>query len=121
MMERARVSKKLSFDAAHYLPGYPGKCANLHGHTWEVEITVEGAIDPVSGMVVDFIVLKKVVEPWIEKLDHHCLNDIITMPTAENVALWLRDKWLGAPRPVKLVGIKIWEAPDSCCEWREAL
>jgi len=115
-MERARISNRFSFDAAHYLPWYDGKCANLHGHTWEVEITVEGVVDPQTGMVLDFIVLKQIVEPWIENLDHSLLNDEISNPTAENIALWFRDLWDDAPRPVKLVSVKIWESPDSCCE-----
>ena len=116
-MEIARVSKRFSFDAAHFLPGYNGKCANLHGHTWGVEVTVEGAVDPLSGMVIDFIVLKKIVEPWIEKLDHHYLNDILPMPTAENITLWFLGLWNAEPRPVKLVSIKVWESPDSAVEW----
>ena len=115
-MERVRVSKKFSFCAAHFLPGYPGKCAQLHGHTWEVEITVEGVVDPKTGMVIDFIVLKKIVEPWVEELDHHCLNDILPMSTAENIALWFRDLWSSEPRPVKLISVKVWESPDSCVE-----
>ena len=114
-MERARVSKKFSFDAAHFLPGYDGKCSNMHGHTWAVEITVEGLVG-VNGIVLDFIVLKQIVEPWIEVLDHRLLNDVLPMPTAENLALWFRDKWLGEPRPVLLKGVKVWESPTSYAE-----
>ena len=115
-MERARVSKKFSFCAAHFLPGYQGKCANMHGHTWEVEFTVEGPIDPETGMVIDFVTLKELVEPWIEELDHHLLNVIFAMPTAEYLALWFRDRWYFEPPAVELASIKVWESPTSCVE-----
>ena len=118
-MERLRVLKRFSFDAAHFLPGYNGKCADMHGHTWKVELTVEGVVDVLSGMVLDFVLLKKIVEPWIEMLDHKLLNDIagLKMPTAENIALLFRDLWYNEPRPVSLKSVKVWEAPDSCAEW----
>lgn len=115
-MERARVSKKFSFAAAHFLPGYKGKCANMHGHTWEVEVTVEGPVDPETGMVIDFVALKELVEPLIERLDHKLLNDIagLEMPTAENIALWFRNQWYFEPSGLK--SIKVWESPTSCAE-----
>ena len=92
----------------------------MHGHTWRVELTVEGAVGQ-DGMVLDFLVLKKIVEPWIEKLDHHVLNEVegLEMPTAENIALWFRDLWVREPRPVVLKGVKVYESPDSFAEWFE--
>lgn len=118
-MERMRVSKIFSFEASHLLPDYAGLCANLHGHHWEVELTVEGTIDKTTGMVLDFALLKKIVEPWIAKLDHHHLNEILVQPTAENVAQWFVDCWESKPRPIALVRVRVWENADSCAEWRK--
>ena len=119
-MERLRVAKVFEFSAAHYLPGYGGKCANMHGHTWWVELMVEGAVGQ-DGMVLDFLGLKKVVEPWIERLDHHVLNEVegLEMPTAENIVLWFRDLWNSSPRPVLLRRVRVYESPDSFAEWFE--
>jgi len=118
-MERLRVTKCFSFDSAHFLPGYDGKCSRVHGHTWRVAVTVEGTVDPATGMVVDFAVLKKIVEPWIELLDHRVLNEVegLEVPTAENIALWFRDKWERVARPATLRHIKVWESRDSYAEW----
>lgn len=118
-MERLRVTKYFSFDSAHFLPGYEGKCARMHGHTWQVMLTVEGVVDPMDGMVVDFTVLKKIVEPWIELLDHRVLNEVmgLEVPTAENIVLWFRDKWGREVRPATLRRIKVWESRDSFAEW----
>jgi len=118
-MEHLYVTKAFDFNAAHFLPGYKGKCARMHGHTWRVEITVAGAVVQEDGMVFDFSGLKKIVEPWIELLDHHTLNEIegLDMPTAENIGLWVRNKWEQAPRPITLSSIKVWESSDSSAEW----
>ena len=89
----------------------------MHGHNWDVEITVEGLIGA-DGMVVDFVVLKKIFEPWLEELDHKLLNDVVGLevPTAENIALWFRNKWSYEQRPVELKSVRVWESPDSYCE-----
>ena len=114
------VCKKISFDAAHYLPGYPGKCANLHGHHWVVELGVEGEVDPETGMVVDFSRLKEFWEDnFQEVFDHKCLNDTISNPTAENIAIYISEAcgWLKVVK-LKLVFIRVWETPDSYAEFR---
>ena len=73
------------FDAAHSLPGYQGKCANLHGHTYQVEIVVEGDVGN-DGFVMDFYQLKKILAAALQDLDHGYLNDILKNPTAETIA-----------------------------------
>ncbi len=105
------------FSAAHSLPRYPGKCRNLHGHTYKVEITVEGEKKPDTECVADFSELKAVLEEVLELLDHKYLNDIIGYPTSENIALFLRrelenrlnTRGLG----VTLCAIKLWEGRDK--------
>ena len=117
---RAEVSKKMEFAAAHRLPNYDGKCANFHGHTWEVEVTISGEISEVTGMVVDFSLVKKILEPIIEEhFDHHTLNDTIDNPTAENIAQYLYTKvgdmmWqLPRVDGIVLEAVTVWESSDS--------
>ena len=75
-MARIRVTKEFHFEAAHFLPGYDGLCANLHGHSYRLLVTLRGEIlkdatSPKNGMVIDFSVLKGIVERNIlQVLDH---------------------------------------------------
>ncbi|MDX8045865.1 6-carboxytetrahydropterin synthase QueD [Gracilibacillus sp. S3-1-1] len=89
--KRVLVSKEFSFDAAHHLHCYDGKCKNLHGHTYKVVFGISGFVDDV-GIVIDFGDIKQI---WKEKieilLDHRYLNE--TLPkmntTAENMVVWI--------------------------------
>jgi 6-pyruvoyltetrahydropterin/6-carboxytetrahydropterin synthase len=84
-----KITRKFTFDAAHQLTKYHGKCERMHGHTYMLEVTVEGPVQE-NGMVVDFVLLKQVVQKKIlEKLDHHNLNDQFENPTAEHIAQWI--------------------------------
>lgn len=85
------VSRTFIFDAAHQLIGYKGKCANLHGHRYELTVTYEAVQDD-QGIALDFSQLKDFIEDHvIDYLDHHPLNEIADMgnPTAENILLWI--------------------------------
>jgi len=62
--------KDLNFDAAHYTSGIESKCKNLHGHTFRVEVEVYGEIESKSGMVIDFLVLKKIIKKILSDYDH---------------------------------------------------
>lgn len=109
-----RVCKIFEFDAAHHIPNHPGKCANVHGHRWQVLIEAKGDIGP-DGMVIDFGDMKEIVNPLIDRLDHHDLNDILPVPTAEKIAEWFSVK-LRPQMPVSL--IRVYETPTSYAEWR---
>ena len=88
-----KVRRSFWFEAAHSLPHHPGKCRELHGHSYELVVTVEGPVDPTSGMVIDFSDLKRVVrEQVVQVLDHKFVNDIIDNPTAENMTIWIWDR-----------------------------
>lgn len=101
------------FDSAHKLPKYDGLCANLHGHRWNIRITIFGEVDPITGMVVDF----KDVKGIIKELDHNFLNNIVENPTAENLALYLKEYiYERTPVSVKEVIIRLYESPDCYVE-----
>lgn len=121
---KTSVCKVFSFEAAHFLPNYKGKCSNLHGHHWVLEVKVTGFVSPETGMVIDFVDLKNLVnDEVISKLDHTCLNEVlegqVDNPTCENLLDWIWTKlspigsWTGK---VKLVKLRLWETPDSYAE-----
>lgn len=77
------VTKDFTFDSAHFLTKYHGKCEHLHGHTYKLRVTVEGKVQE-NGLVIDFVILKKIVkEQILNKYDHRCFNDFFENPTAE--------------------------------------
>jgi 6-pyruvoyltetrahydropterin/6-carboxytetrahydropterin synthase len=85
--------KDFTFDAAHLLPNVPAghKCARLHGHTFNVTVTVDGPVDDRSGWIMDFGELKTIAGGVIDQLDHRYLNDLADLdnPTSENIARWI--------------------------------
>lgn len=101
------------FDAAHHLPNYVGACHNLHGHRWGVRVIMYGEINPDTGMVMDF----KVVKEIINTLDHKCLNKIVKNPTAENLVNYLKEQIdQRRPKSVKRTSVILWESPDCSVE-----
>ena len=87
------LRKTCPFEAAHLLPGLPEahKCRRLHGHSFQVEVVVEGPCDPLMGWVMDYADISKAFRPLWERLDHYYLNEIVGLenPTSENLALWI--------------------------------
>jgi len=107
------ITKEFTFDAAHYLTQYHGKCEKMHGHTYKMHVTVDGKVKD-DGMVYDFVQLKKLVkDKVIKKLDHVLLNDIIKNPSAENIAIWVWEKLKKEIKGAKLSEIKVWETTTS--------
>ncbi|MDD1674058.1 MAG: 6-pyruvoyl tetrahydropterin synthase family protein, partial [Methanomicrobiales archaeon] len=101
---KSRIFKEVSFDASHRLLTYTGKCASLHGHRWKVEVWIEGEVNERTGILMDYNVVKQV----IERFDHQvilntsdpmvtCLTryqDVITTPgdpTSELLAKMIAD------------------------------
>lgn len=109
-----RLTKIFTFDAAHFLTQYHGKCENVHGHTYRLEVTVEGPVG-VDGLVMDFAELKTLIkEKVLNKLDHSHLNDHFENPSAELVAMWIWDQVKdGLPEGVSLAEVKLFETPES--------
>jgi 6-pyruvoyltetrahydropterin/6-carboxytetrahydropterin synthase len=102
------------FDAAHSLPGYQGKCARLHGHTYQVEMVVEGDVGE-NGFVIDFYQLKNILVAVLQDLDHNCLNDILPNPTAETIAQWISERLKKdmETTSVRLFSLKLWEGKNK--------
>lgn len=127
--KRVLVSKEFTFDAAHHLHNYEGKCKNLHGHTYRVIFGLSGFVDE-RGLMIDFGDIKEIWKNEIEiHLDHKYLNE--TLPpmntTAENMVVWIYEKmaeslqkegrqkqYLGA----RVEFVRLFETPTSYAEAR---
>ncbi|MDA1195882.1 MAG: 6-carboxytetrahydropterin synthase QueD [Planctomycetota bacterium] len=111
------VARRFEFQAAHHLPRHPGKCRNLHGHTYRLDVLCRGPIDPESGMVVDFADVKQIVQAEVlGPLDHTLLNDIIEYPTAEHIAVWIWDRLVATSLP--LDEVRLWETTTCYVAYR---
>ncbi|MCK5706487.1 MAG: 6-carboxytetrahydropterin synthase QueD [Candidatus Aureabacteria bacterium] len=105
------VTKEFSFDAAHNLENYHGKCESLHGHTWKAQVTITAPLDN-DGMVRDFSEMKNIINKHIKgKLDHSYLNETIKQPTAENIGLWIYEQL--SPNISDISEITVYESPTS--------
>ncbi len=116
------LTKRFTFDSAHKLPNYKGKCKNLHGHTYFLEVTIRGTINDKTGMIMDFSDIEKTVnESVIKKLDHCYINDIIKIPTAENIVQWIWKVLLPKFKEyeVELYKLKLWETPSSFVSYKQ--
>lgn len=106
-----KIAKEFTFDSAHFLKNYHGKCENLHGHTYKMRVVLEGEIQE-NGLVQDFVEVKKIVkEKVVDIWDHKNLNDFLEQSSAENMCIWAWEKL--KPELPLLVEIRIWENADS--------
>ena len=127
-MAWATIVKTFRFEAAHQLPNHDGKCARLHGHSYQVEVSIHGPVkpangDPDEGMVLDFARVSEAWKPINADLDHRYLNDVMDFPTtAENIAGYLADRLGAALAPATdrglVLGVKVYETATSSAEVR---
>lgn len=114
-----RLVHEFKFESAHRLPKVPPghKCANLHGHSFKVELTVEGPVNPETGWFIDFGELEEIWHPLWKRLDHHYLNDIegLENPTSEILAKWIWDRM--KPQLPSLTRVTLFETADARCEY----
>ncbi len=93
------IFTEFRFEAAHRLPNVPDghKCKRLHGHSFLVEVHVDGGVGEDTGWVMDFADVRAAVEPVRLVLDHHYLNEIegLENPTSETLAVWIWDRLIG--------------------------
>jgi 6-pyruvoyltetrahydropterin/6-carboxytetrahydropterin synthase len=121
------VSVEHTFAAAHFLRNYHGKCERLHGHNYKVQVRVSGPELDESGMLVDFVELKRLLHGATEKLDHQFLNEMtpfdVVNPSAENIARHLYEEiasGLTDDRGARLMEVKVWETDKQYACYRPA-
>ena len=114
---RMRLDVEFHFAASHRLPRYEGPCFRLHGHNYKFFVALEGEVDPHSGMIIDFGLVKAAVqEEVLARGDHRDLYDLLENPTAENIARWIWEA-LEAPLP-GLCEVRLFEIPGCCVVYR---
>lgn len=117
---RVSLSKTFTFEAAHWLPTFPEghKCRRMHGHSFKVDVLVEGEVPEETGFLMDFGDMRKAINPIEDALDHRCLNDIegLENPTAELLSRWIWDRL--APRLPLLREVNVRETCTSACIYR---
>ena len=143
-MSIIRLTKEFRFEMAHALAGYEGPCRHIHGHSYELMVTISGKPEqdpqsPVRGMVMDFKELKTIVEEQIiEQLDHALVLDKETAPeqldqlgefvgrlilvdyppTSENMLIDFSKRLTRAlPQSIRLLSLKLKETKSSWAEW----
>ena len=112
-----RISVRSHFDAAHYLRDYGGKCEEMHGHRFEVVVSVEAGELNDIGLAYDFTDLKKHLNEILKRFDHVCLNDISPFdrmnPSSENIARTIYEALIGLLTGVRFSSVEVWESPES--------
>jgi 6-pyruvoyltetrahydropterin/6-carboxytetrahydropterin synthase len=136
------IETEISFDSAHFLSGYQGKCGNIHGHRWTVKVAVKGEqldeeATQTRGMLMDFSDLKAALRDMGDKLDHvfiieqgtlaadtfACLQrdgfklvEVPFRPTAENFARWFYEEL--EQKGFSLDAVTVYETPNNCAVYR---
>ncbi len=114
-----------SFAAGHSLRNYHGKCENVHGHNYKVEVTLRGEKLDEAGLLTDFVEVKRRMGEIIDYLDHRYINDLKPFdeinPSAENLARFFHERLSeGYPpgSPVSVAEVKIWETDVTAAVYR---
>ena len=117
---KVSLTKSFRFEAAHWLPTFPDghKCRRMHGHSFVVDVIVEGEVAESAGYLIDYGQMKAAIKPVEEQLDHYLLNEIPGMenPTAEMLSRWVWQK-LKPALPLLSV-IRVHETCTTACEYR---
>ena len=121
-----QVSVEETFSSGHALRGYKGKCENVHGHNYRVQITLEGPQLDSIGLLVDFTHLKQVIREIIKRLDHQFINDLepftTVNPSAENLAKYFYEEVTGKlkdlPPGARVTDAVIWETDTAFARYR---
>lgn len=115
-----RLTKEFFFEAAHHLPhvAEDHPCRKMHGHSYRVEIAVEGEVDAKMGWVYDHSQISAAMNPLLKELDHHYLNEVpgLENPTEEMICVWLWQHL--APLCPGLAEIVVQETPRARCSYR---
>ena len=121
------ISVRAHYDAAHFLRNYQGKCANLHGHRYEVEAAMAFEELGPGGMAIDFVDAKAALRSIADELDHQNLNELEPFreleSSAENQARYIYEELkrrLGDVGP-NLLYVRVWESPNQWAQYSERL
>lgn len=115
------VSKEFTFDSAHHLHCYEGKCRSMHGHTYKLQVIMLGQTDE-RGISIDFAEIKRIAKARvIDRLDHQYLNEVLPPmnTTAENMVVWIYEQIHeglleeGLYPAIKLEEVRLYETPTS--------
>lgn len=119
------LTVKGEFAASHSLRDYEGKCKNLHGHTWHVDVVVFGPAVNKTGMLIDFKEIKCSLYDILDTLDHAHLNDILYFkkknPTSENIAKYIFDRLALKAKGIKVRRVTVWESEKAGASYEKAL
>ena len=124
MREAFEVSVEYTFAAGHALRGYKGKCENVHGHNYKVQVIVSGAKLNSIGLLIDFVDLRGSIKAIVERLDHRFLNDLSPFdklnPSAENLAKYFSDELDPKIREqgLRVRSVTVWETDSTSATFR---
>ncbi|MBI5641347.1 MAG: 6-carboxytetrahydropterin synthase QueD [Nitrospirae bacterium] len=119
------LSVEVSFAAAHQLRGYKGKCENMHGHNWRVQISVMAERLNDIDIAIDFHDLKRIAKEVVSPLDHAYLNDVFPFteknPSSENIAKWLYDSLKKKINDdnLRVAAVTVWESDAASASYYE--
>ncbi len=115
-----RLVKSFGFEAAHWLPTFPEghKCRRMHGHSFRVDVVVEGEVPMERGYLIDYGEIGAALEPLCQQLDHRCLNEVegLENPTSEMLSKWIWDRL--SPALPSLAEVVVGETCTARCEYR---
>jgi len=116
------LTVRTSFAAAHRLRGNDGHCERLHGHNWQVDVTVESELLDDRGIALDFRTVKSAVNDLLAALDHRYLNEVSPFdrlnPSSENLARYLFEEMeKKIPAPARVARVTVWESEDARAEY----
>ena len=118
------ISVEYSFAAGHALRGYKGKCENVHGHNYKVQVTVAGEQLNASGLLVDFVDLRAAIQSIVDRLDHRFLNDLPPFdqlnPSAENLARYMCEELQPQVKEqaLRIQSVTVWETDTTSATFR---
>ena len=115
------------FSSAHRLRHYNGECERLHGHNWNVRVTIASEKLNDLGMVIDFKELKGKTNRFMDRFDHQYLNEVSPFtelnPTTENIARYIFDELSKTINTgsIKVSKVTVWESPTCCASYSESI
>ena len=119
------IAVEQGFASAHALRNYKGRCENIHGHNWKVQVVIEGEKLDDTGLLVDFLDVKHLMSEIIDGIDHQFLNEIppfdVINPSAENIAEFFCKKMISgltSSVPVRIREVRVWETDVQSATYR---